>query len=94
MPSCSAFYLLHFYFSAATGFLCDGKSINFCKRYSASWKISRISWDQLHLLNCKEGRPQAGDQLLLFVSRGKLYNFGKYDIVTVKMISLTTDSKG
>ncbi|XP_078351162.1 uncharacterized protein LOC144635918 isoform X2 [Oculina patagonica] len=76
------------------GFVCDNKTINFCERHVASWKISRISWDKLQLFNCKKEQPEAGDQLLLFVSSGKLENYGKYEVVTVKGISLTNDSKG
>ncbi|XP_068754261.1 PE-PGRS family protein PE_PGRS26-like isoform X1 [Montipora capricornis] len=75
-----------------TGFECSGKTINVCKTFSPSWKVNRLSWDELHLSNCTTG-PQAGDQLLLFVSSGKL-NYGKYKIVTVKLVNSTRAKKG
>ena len=80
--------------NTAGGLECDGATINLCKKYSPSWKAARIDWDQLQLSGCKEGQPQAGDQMLLFVSRGKLYNYGKYEIVTIKLVNSTIDKKG
>ena len=65
-----------------------------CKKYSASWKVSRIDWDELHLSDCKENHPKPGDQLLLFVSLGKVYNYGKYEIVTVKLVAAAAHEKG
>ena len=73
--------------NSASGFVCDGATINMCKKYSASWKVSRINWDKLQLSDCKGKQPKPGDQLFLFVSHGKLYNYGKYEIATVKLVA-------
>ena len=82
------------FFATASGFVCDNETIDVCKKYSASWKVARIDWDQLHLSDCKGKTPKAGDQLLLFVSLGLSYNYGKYEIVTVKSVNSTTDKQG
>lgn len=73
---------------------CDGGRVDVCKEYSTSWKVARISSGHLQLSDCGEGQPQVGDQLLLFVSRGKLYNYGKYELVKVEKVTKTTDDKG
>lgn len=73
---------------------CSGKTIDFCKNYSPSWKVARISRSMLELTDCEGDRLRVGIKLLLFVSRGKLYNYGKYEIVTVKKVSSAVDEKG
>ena len=79
----------------ASGFECNGETINFCKRFASSWKVYRLDWDELHLSDCKQEKgPLPGDDLLLFVSRGKPDNYGKYGIVTVKLVTSKTDNKG
>ena len=79
----------------ASGFECNGATINVCKRFASSWKVYRLDWDELHLSDCKQEKgPLPGDDLLLFVSKGKQDNYGKYEIVTAKLVTSKTDKKG
>ncbi|XP_078351159.1 uncharacterized protein LOC144635916 [Oculina patagonica] len=83
--------------SASSGFecdfVCDGDTINMCQKHLTSWKVARIGGDTLQLYKCEGRQPQVGDRLLLFVSRAKLYNYGKYELVTVKRVSSMPDQK-
>lgn len=80
--------------NAGGGFICDGETVDICETFSATWKVGRVGWSQLVLSDCKEGQPQTGDKLLLFVSRAMLYNYGKYEVVTVIKVTPTTDKNG
>ena len=94
-PKCCSITLIKLCLrNSASGFVCDNATVNMCKKYSASWKVSRIDWDQLHLSDCNENQLKPGEQLLLFVSGGKLYNYGKYEIVTVKLVAAAAHEKG
>ena len=88
--------LFAFSVSANTGggFVCDGETVDICEMFSATWKVGRVGRSQLVLSDCKEGQLQTGDKLLLFVSRAMLYNYGKYEVVTVKKVTPTTDKNG
>lgn len=65
-------------------YVCDGETINLCDKHAASWKATIIKNNKLRLSDCAERKPKPGEQLLLFVSRGDLDNYGKYEFVTVK----------
>ena len=78
---------------AGTDFLCDGETNNMCQKHLTVWKVARISGDTLQLYKCEGRQLQVGDRLLLFVSRAKLYNYGKYELVTVKRITAMPDLK-
>jgi len=65
---------------------CDGGTIDVCKEHSASWKVAHFRSNQLQLSDCRERKPKAGDKLLLFVSRGVLDDYGKYQLVKVKKV--------
>ncbi|XP_078352079.1 uncharacterized protein LOC144636758 isoform X1 [Oculina patagonica] len=77
----------------ASGFVCDGETINMCQKHLTSWKVARIGGDTLQLYRCEGRQLQVGDRLLLFVSRAKLYNYGKYELVSVKGITAMPDKK-
>ncbi|XP_078381293.1 uncharacterized protein LOC144664046 [Oculina patagonica] len=74
-------------------FVCDGQTINMCQKHLTSWKVARLGGDSLQLYKCEGRQLQVGDKLLLFVSRAKLYNYGKYELVTVKRVTLLPDQK-
>lgn len=76
------------------GFVCNGETVDICETFSATWKVGRVGRSQLVLSDCQKGQAQTGDKLLLFVSRAKLYNYGKYEVVTVKKVNTTTDKNG
>ena len=54
-----------------------------------SWKVAVITEQTLDLYKCDGNGLKAGDKLLLFVSKGNLTNYGKYEVVTVKGIKQT-----
>ena len=68
------------------GFVCDGQTINMCEKHLKSWKVSRIDETSVQLANCEKGQLKAGDRLLLFVSRAAFPNYGKYEVVTAKLV--------
>ena len=73
--------------------MCDGQTINMCEKHLTSWKVTRIDETSVELANCKNGQLQAGDKLLLFVSRAALLNFGKYEVVTVQRVTPKRSTK-
>lgn len=73
--------------------MCDGETINICQKHLISWKVARIGGDTLQLYKCEGRQLQVGDRLLLFVSRAKLRNYGKYELVTVREISSMPDQE-
>lgn len=68
------------------GFVCDGQTVNLCQTdHSKSWKVAVITQDTMDLYSC-DGL-EAGDKLLLFVSKGRLINYGKYEVVTAQDVT-------
>ena len=88
------FSLSNFYvYNIANGFVCDGQTVNLCQTdHSKSWKVAVITQDTMDLYSC-DGL-EAGDKLLLFVSKGRLINYGKYELVTAQdVIPIAGDEK-
>ena len=81
------FSLSNFYvYNIANDFVCDGKTVNLCQTdHSKSWKVAVITEETMDLYSC-DGL-EAGDKLLLFVSKGRLINYGKYEVVTAEDVT-------
>lgn len=77
---------LFFVVNIANGFVCNGQTVNLCNTdHSKSWKVAVITQENMDLYSC-DGLG-AGDKLLLFVSKGKLINYGKYEVVTAQDVT-------
>ena len=73
-------------FKTVHSFVCDGQTVNLCKTdHSKSWKVAVITEKSMDLHSC-DGL-KARDKLLLFVSKGKLINYGKYEVVVAKHVT-------
>ena len=83
---------LFFVVNIANGFVCNGQTVNLCNTdHSKSWKVAVIMQENMDLYSC-DGL-EAGDKLLLFVSKGKLINYGKYEVVTAQDVTPVPGNK-
>ncbi|KAK3733362.1 hypothetical protein QZH41_013689 [Actinostola sp. cb2023] len=63
---------------------CAGQVLNLCKQHMTAWKATILGPTSLDLMSCNPKDVENTTELLVFVSRADVSDYGSYEIVRVK----------